>query len=46
MALELAQFRNFQTDDNTPSKTLLYAYSRYQMEREKAAAAKKTNKHR
>jgi hypothetical protein len=41
MVFELAQFRNIHVEDNTPSKALLYWYSRYQKEREEAAARAK-----
>jgi hypothetical protein len=46
MQNELAQFRNMQPNDDMPSKTLLYSYSKYKKEREelaaRAAAAKPT----
>jgi hypothetical protein len=37
MIVDLAQYRNIRIDDATPSKALLYWYSRYQKEREEAA---------
>lgn len=40
MQTELAQDRNIQPNDDMPSKTLLYAYSKYKKEREDAAKAK------
>lgn len=51
MQTELAQFRNIQPNDDMPSKTFLYAYSKYKKEREEAAAQQgrpppRVNKHR
>lgn len=39
MQTDLAHHRNMQPNDDMPSKTLLYAYSKYKKEREEAAAA-------
>lgn len=39
MQTDLAHHRNMQPNDDMPSKTLLYAYSKYKKEREDAAAA-------
>jgi hypothetical protein len=44
MQSELAQYRNMQPNDDMPSKTLLYSYSKYKKEREEAAAAARAQK--
>lgn len=42
MQSELAQYRNMQPNDDMPSKTLLYSYSKYKKEREESAAKART----